>query len=119
MRDCKICRIYSDVQDKVSSVIFAKKIAEEERKRKLTAAIVLISVAVAVVAAIAAAAIYLTSKTEEGQMRGKILVEKVKSKLPKKAEACECECEEIAEEACECAEAAAAVEAEVAETVEE
>ena len=112
MRDCKICRIYSDVQDKVTSVIFAKQIAEEQRKRKLTALIVLISVGVAVVAAIAAAAFYLASKTEEGVCRGKILVDNVKAKLPKlpkKAcececaeEACECECE-CADEACECA----------------
>lgn len=118
MRDCKICRIYSDVQDKVSSVIFAKQIAEEERKRKLTVAIVLISVGVAVVAAVAAAAIYLSAKTEEGERRGKILVEKIKSKLPKKAEVCECE--EAVEEACECCEEAAeVVEAEVVEAVEE
>ena len=114
MRDCKICRIYSDVQDKVTSVIFAKQIAEEQRKRKLTALIVLISVGVAAVAAIAAAAFYLASKTEEGVCRGKILVDNVKAKLPKlpkKAcececadEACECECEcECADEACECA----------------
>ena len=102
MRDCKICRIYSDVQDKVSSVIFAKQIAEEERKRKLTVAIVLISVGVAVVAAVAAAAIYLSAKTEEGERRGKILVEKIKSKLPaKKTE--EAEVEELFEEECECA----------------
>jgi len=114
MRDCKICRIYSDVQDKVSSVIFAKKIAEEERKRKLTVLIVCISVAVAVVAAIATAVVYLASKTEEGERRGKILVEKIKAKLPKKAcaeECCECECEETAE-CCEC-------EAAAEETVEE
>ena len=120
MRDCKICRIYSDVQDKVSSVIFAKQIAEEERKRKLTVLIVLISVGVAVVAAVATAAIYLASKTEEGERRGKILVEKIKSKLPKKAECCECDCEEVVEEACECAEVAEeAAEAVEAETVEE
>ena len=60
----------------------------------------------AVVAAIATAAVYLASKTEEGERRGKILVEKIKAKLPKKAEAeecCECECEE----ACECEETVA------------
>ena len=107
MRDCKICRIYADAKDKVTAIIYAKQIAEEERKRKLTVTIVLISVAVAVVAAIAAAAIYLASKTEEGERRGKVLVEKIKSKLPRKKaeECCECECEE-AEEACECAEEA-------------
>ncbi len=112
MKDCKICRIYSDVSDKVSSVIFAKRIAEEERKRKLTILIVTISVAVAVVAAVSAAAIYLASKTEEGERRGKILVEKIKSKLPKKCddECCcdeaveECECCECEEDACDCAE---------------
>ncbi len=119
MKDCKICRIYSDVSDKVTSVIFAKRIAEEERKRKLTVLIVCISVAVAVAAAVAAAAIYLASKTEEGERRGKLLVEKVKSKLPKKADECCC-CDEVAEECdccCECEEAEEAVEAE--EIVEE
>ena len=45
----KFSRIYSDVQDKVSSVIFAKRIAEEEQRRKTTLLIVLISVGVAVV----------------------------------------------------------------------
>lgn len=120
MRDCKIRRIYSDVQDKVSSVIFAKQIAEEQRKRKLTVLIVLISVGVAVVAAVSAAAIYLASKTEEGERRGKILVEKIKSKLPCKTEACECEetCE--CGETCECEETAEAAEAaDAEETVEE
>ena len=117
MRDCKICRIYSDVQDKVTSVIFAKQIAEEERKRKLTVMIVLISVGVAVVAAIAAAAIYLAAKTEEGERRGKVLVEKIKAKMPKlPKKACECEC---AEEACECECAEEACECAAEETVEE
>jgi len=115
MRDCKICRIYSDVQDKVSSVIFAKKIAEEERKRKITLVIVLVSVAVAVVAAIATAAIYLSSKNADGERRGKVLVEKIKSKLPQKKAVCDCE--ELADELCECEEEAPAEVAE--ETVEE
>lgn len=123
MRDCKICRIYSDVQDKVTSVIFAKQIAEEERKRKLTVMIVLISVGVAVVAAVAAAAIYLAAKTEEGERRGKILVNKIKEKMPKlPKKACECECAEeaceCAEEACECVEEACECEC-AEETVEE
>lgn len=98
-----IKRIYADVQDKVTSVIFAKRIAEEEQRRKTTLLIVLISVGVAVIAAAAAVAIYCASKNAEGERRGKVLVAKIKSKLPcKKAECCECECEEAAEEACEC-----------------
>jgi flagellar basal body-associated protein FliL len=114
----KFSRIYSDVQDKVSSVIFAKRIAEEEQRRKTTLLIVLISVGVAIVAAAAAVAIYCASKTEDGQCRGKVLVEKVKSKLPKKAECCNCE--EVAEEACECCDCEEAVEeAAEAEVVEE
>ena len=105
MRDWKINRIYSEAKDKITAVMFAKKIEEEERQRKLTVAIVVISAAVAVVAAVAAGAIYLASKTEDGERRGKLIVEKIKSKLPcKKAEecCCECDCEEEAEEACEC-----------------
>ncbi len=101
MRDCKICRIYSDIQDKVTSVIFAKKIAEEEeRKRKLKVLIICISVGVAVVAAIATAAVFLASKTQEGERRGKLLVEKIKGKFARKAEECECEEEDF--ECCEC-----------------
>ena len=56
---------------------------------------------------VAAGAIYLASKTEEGERRGKLIVEKIKSKLPCKkdeecCECCECDCEEAVEEACEC-----------------
>lgn len=109
-----IGRIYADVQDKVTSVIFAKRIAEEEQRRKTTLLIVLISVGVAVIAAAAAVAIYCASKNAEGERRGAVLVAKIKSKLPcKKAECCECECEaaeEVAEEACECEAACEAVE---------
>ena len=95
----KFSRIYADVQDKVNSVIFAKRIAEEEQRRKTTFIIVLVTVAVAVAAAAAAATIYCLSKNEEGEKRGNVLVAKIKSKIPccKKAEACECECEEAAE----------------------
>ena len=99
----KFSRIYADVQDKVNSVIFAKRIAEEEQRRKTTFIIVLVTVAVAVAAAAAAATIYCLSKNEEGEKRGNVLVAKIKSKIPccKKAEACECECEEAAAEAVE------------------
>ena len=50
-------------------------------------------------AAAAAATIYCLSKNDEGEKRGNVLVAKIKSKIPccKKAEACECECEEAAE----------------------
>ena len=104
----KFSRIYADVQDKVNSVIFAKRIAEEEQRRKTTFIIVLVTVAVAVAAAAAAATIYCLSKNEEGEKRGNVLVAKIKSKLPcKKAEACECECAEAVEEAVEAVEEAA------------
>ena len=110
----KFGRIYADVQDKVTSVLFAKRIAEEEQRRKTTLLIVLISVAAAVVAAAAAVAVYCASKNAEGERRGTVLVAKIKSKLPcKKAECCECECEEVADEAVE------AVEEAVEETFEE
>ena len=99
----KFSRIYADVQDKFNSVIFAKRIAEEEQRRKTTFIIVLVSVAVAVAAVATAATLYCLSKTAEGERRGSVLVAKIKSKLPKKAEACECEeaIEEAAEEAVE------------------
>jgi flagellar basal body-associated protein FliL len=99
----KFSRIYADVQDKFNSVIYAKRIAEEEQRRKTTLIIVLISVAVAVAAVATAATLYCVSKNEEGERRGKVLVAKIKSKLPKKAEACECDeaIEEALEEAVE------------------
>ena len=73
-----------------------------EEKKNRTLLFVLIGVGVAIVAAIAAAAIYLSSKNEEGERRGKVLVEKIKSKLPAK-KAAEAEAEELFEEECECA----------------
>ena len=71
-----------------------------EQKKNRTLLFVLIGVGVAIVAAIAAAAIYLSSKNEEGERRGKVLVEKIKSKLPGKKKK-EDSCEELAEDACE------------------
>ena len=71
----KFSRFYADVQDKVTSVIYAKRIAEAEERRKTTLLIVLISVGVAIVAAIATAAVYCASKNAEGERRGKVLVE--------------------------------------------
>ena len=108
----KFSRIYADVQDKVNSVIFAKRIAEEEQRRKTAFIIVLVTVAVAVAAAATAATLYFLSKNEEGEKRGNVLVAKIKSKVPccfKKAEACECEeaveaVEEAAEEVVEAVE---------------
>lgn len=74
-----------------------------EEKKNRTLLFVLIGVGVAIVAAVAAAAIYLSSKNEEGERRGKVLVEKIKSKLPaKKAEEAE-EAVELFEEDCDCA----------------
>ncbi|MBE6684680.1 MAG: hypothetical protein E7592_03400 [Ruminococcaceae bacterium] len=70
-----------------------------EEKKNRTLLFVLIGVGVAIVAAIAAAAIYLSSKNEDGERRGKVLVEKIKSKLPAKKTA---EVEELFEEECEC-----------------
>ena len=107
MCNWKIKDIYSTVSDKVSSVIFAKKIAEEaaaaaaeEEKKKRTLIIVLVSVGVALVAATAAAAIILSTKNKDGERRGKVLVMKIKSKLPGKKKK-ENSCEELAEDACE------------------
>ena len=107
MSNWKIKDLYSNVSDKVSSVIFAKKIAEEaaaaaaeEEKKKRTLIIVLVSVGVALVAATAAAAIILSTKNKDGERRGKVLVMKIKNKLPAKKKK-ENVCEELAEDACE------------------
>lgn len=110
MMDWRVKELYSNVSDKVSSVIFAKKIAaeaaeaaalaaaEEERKKR-TLIIVLVSVGAALVAAAAAAAIVLSTKNKEGERRGKVLVMKIKNKLPAKKQK-ENSLEELAEDAC-------------------
>ena len=107
MCDWKIKDLYSNVSDKISSVIFAKKIAAEaaeaaaeEEKKKRVLIIVLVSVGVALVAATAAAAIILSTKNKDGERRGKVLIMKIKSKLPAKKKK-EDSCEELAEDACE------------------
>ncbi len=101
----KICTIYSGMSDKIKSVVFAKKIAEEEARaaRKRTIIIACVCAGIAVVAAAAAVGIYFLSKKESVREKVGAIVANVKSKLPcKKAEECECEdcdCEiEIVEE---------------------
>ena len=97
--------IYTDVTE---NAVLVQKIAEEaveaavaernENKKILVA--VLVSVGVAVAAAVAAAAIILYTKNKDGERRGKVLLMKIKNKLPanKKKENV---CEELAEDACE------------------
>ncbi len=104
----KICTVYTTVSDKIKGVIFAKRIAEEEAKAAQHKKIVIICVcaAIAVVAAAAAVAIYLLSKKECVREKVNVIVTNIKSKLPGKK--CACECEE--DEACECVEEAEAVE---------
>ena len=96
----KICTLYSDVSDKIKSVIFAKQIAEEEARaaRKRTVIIVCVCAGIAVVAAAAAVGIYFLSKKESVRERVNVIVNNVKSKLPgKKTEECECECDCVEE----------------------
>ena len=96
----KICTLYSDVSDKIKSVIFAKQIAEAEERaaRKKTVIIVCVCAGIAVVAAAAAVGIYFLSKKESVRERVNVIVGNVKSKLPfKKTEKCECDCECVEE----------------------
>ena len=74
-------------------------VAEEEEKKK-TLTIVLICVGVAVAAAVAAAAIVLATKNKDGERRGKVVLMKIKEKLPSKKKK-ENMCEELAEDGCE------------------
>ena len=97
--------IYTDVAE---NAVLVQKIAEEaveaavserdQNKKILTA--VLISAGVAVVAAVVTAAVILSTKNKEGERRGKVLVMKIKNKLPAKKKK-ENDCEELAEDACE------------------
>ena len=96
----KICTLYSDVSDKLKSVIFAKQIAEAEERaaRKRTVIIVCVCAGIAVVAAAAAVGIYFLSKKESVREKVSVIVGNVKSKLPfKKSEECDCECTEECE----------------------
>ena len=97
--------IYTDVAE---NAVLVQKIAEEaveaavserdQNKKILTA--VLISAGVAVVAAAVTAAVILSTKNKDGERRGKVLVMKIKNKLPAKKKK-ENDCEELAEDACE------------------
>ena len=67
-------------------------IVEEKKNRKLL--FMIIGIAIAIIA-ITAAVIYLYSKNENGERRGKVLVEKIKNKLSSKKNA---ELEEICDD---------------------
>ena len=92
----------------VSDMLLAKQIAvdaaeavvAEEEEKKKTLLIVLICVGVAAVAAIAAAAVILATKNKDGERRGKVVLMKIKEKLPAKKKK-ENMCEELAEDECE------------------
>ena len=91
----KICSIYSDVSDKIKSVIFAKKIAEAEAEaaaaRKKTIIIVCVCAAIAVVEAAAAVGIYFLMKNEAVKAKIAAAKEKVGEKVgAAKAKAGEC-----------------------------
>lgn len=90
----KICTIYGNVSDKIKSVIFAKRIAEEEAKEAQRKKIVIICVCagIALVAAAVAVAIYFLSKKESVRNRVNVIVTNIKSKLPSK-KSCEDVCE--------------------------
>ena len=62
----------------------AEAVVAEEEKKKKTLAIVLICVGAALVAVIAAAAVILATKNKDGERRGKVVLMKIKEKLPKK-----------------------------------
>ena len=100
--------VFTDVSDKMSSVVLAKEIATEaaeavvaeEERRKKTIAIVLISLGIAAVAIIAAAGVFLATRDKNGERRGNVLVRKIKSKRPCKKKKEDC-CEALAEDDCE------------------
>ena len=98
----------NEIFDVSENVLLAKQVAvetaeavvaEEERKKK-TLAIILICVGAALVAAVAAAAVILATKNKDGERRGKVVLMKIKEKLPSKKKK-ENMCEELAEDECE------------------
>ena len=97
--------IYTDVAEnavlvqKIAEEAVEAAVAERDQNKKILIA-VLVSAGVAVVAAVAAAAVILSTKNKDGERRGKVLVMKIKSKLPAKKKKENC-CEELAEDACE------------------
>ena len=97
--------IYTDVAEnavlvqKIAEEAVEAAVAERDQNKKVVTG-VLIGVGVAVVAAAVAATIILLTKNKEGERRGKVLVMKIKNKLPAKKKK-ENDCEELAEDACE------------------
>ncbi len=80
-----ISNIYGTVSDKVKSVIFAKKLAEEAaakeaRKRRIT--IICICAGVALVAVGIGVGIYFLSKNQKVRDKFSGVVAKIKGKLP-------------------------------------
>ena len=94
MKKCAVCRMTSDVWDKVTDVVFAKK-REEEKKKAIIIAVICASVAL-VVGAVVAAAVYLSKKNGE-EKNVKVLFGKFKTKFKKSGD---CECEDAADECC-------------------
>lgn len=99
MKDCAICRVSSDVIEKISDVMFAKKRKEEAKKKAVVLTVVCASIA-AVVGACVAAVVIISKKREENVV--KVAFEKVKSKLklnkPAAEELDDAECEENCED---------------------
>ena len=93
MKKCAVCRMTSDVWDKVTDVIFAKK-REEEKKRAVVIAVICASAAL-IIGAVTAAAVYLSKKNGE-EKNVKVLLGKFKTKFKKSGDA---ECMQ-AEECC-------------------
>ena len=78
MKKCAVCRMTSDVWDKVTDVVFAKK-REEEKKKAIIIAVICAPVAL-VVGAVVAAAVYLSKKNGE-EKNVKVLLGKFKTKF--------------------------------------
>lgn len=85
--------------NKIAEEAVEAAVAERDQNKKVLTG-VLIGVGVVVVAAAVAAAVILSTKNKDGERRGKVLVMKIKSKIPAKKKK-EDFCEEIAEDDCQ------------------
>ena len=95
----------NDIYEVSESVMLTKQIAAdtaeavvaEDKKKKALTVILICSIVVAVAAVVTA---ILVSKNKDGERRGKVVLMKIKEKLPSKKKK-ETLCEELAEDDCE------------------
>lgn len=116
MKNCALCRVSSDVIDKIADTVFAKQ-RKEEKKKAWIIAIICASAALVIGAAVAVV-VYLTKKQDD-EKGIKVLLGNFKNKF-KKAEDNACDaCDALSCEDCDVAAEEIVIEDAAEDTVEE